>query len=249
MRPLILALTVVIGLIVLPVISLLFINGYSTAVFTTVTSRLFTNNYIRPSSSVDCKKDALAGKDLSHIPVGLTNNNNNSTSITITKKSLSLPDLFDRVDDSVVQVTSKQSFSNPNIIINGNPVKGQASHLGSGFIFDNGGHVVTNNHVIGDRTESVDVTFIDGNSYSANVIGRDLYSDLAVLRLENHAISSENSKPLSMGDSSCLKVGQEILSIGNPFGLSGSMSRGIISQTNRLLPEESAGFLSPVNPD
>src|SRR6187431_50764 len=103
MRPLILALTVVIGLIVLPVISLLFINGYSTAVFTTVTSRLFTNNYIRPSSSVDCKKDALAGKDLSYIPVGLTNNNNNSTSITITKKSLSLPDLFDRVDDSVVQ--------------------------------------------------------------------------------------------------------------------------------------------------
>ena len=93
--------------------------------------------------------------------------------------------------------------------------------------------------------KSVDVTFIDGNSYSANVIGRDPYSDLAVLRLENHAISSENSKPLSMGDSSCVKVGQEILSIGNPFGLSGSMSRGIISQTNRLLPEESAGFSIP----
>ena len=245
MRPLILPLTVVIGLIVLPVVSLLVINGYPTVAFNTMTSRLFMNNNIRPSGFVDCKKDALAGKDVSRIPVDLTNNNNNSTSITITKKNLSLPDLFDRLDDSVVQVTSKQSFSNPNIIINGNPVKGQASHLGSGFIFDNGGHVVTNNHVIGDRTESVDVTFIDGNSYSANVIGRDPYSDLAVLRLENHAISSENSKPLSMGDSSCLKVGQEILSIGNPFGLSGSMSRGIISQTNRLLPEESAGFSIP----
>src|SRR5215210_1454534 len=189
MRPLILPLTVVISLIVLPVVFLLVVNGYSTVAFTTVTSRLFTNNNIRPSGFVDCKKDALAGKDLSYIPFGLTNNNNNSTSITITKKSLSLPDLFDRVDDSILQVTSKQSFSNPNIIINGNPVKGQSSHLGSGFIFDNGGHVVTNNHVIGDKTEAVDVTFIDGNSYSANVIGRDPYSDLAVLRLENHAIS------------------------------------------------------------
>ena len=174
MRPLILPLTVVIGLIVLPIVALLVINGYPTVAFNTVTARLFTNNNIRPSGFVDCKKDTLAGKDLSHIPVGLTNNNNNSTSISITNKSLSLPDLFDRVDDSVVQVTSKQLFSNPKIIINGNPVKGQASHLGSGFIFDNGGHVVTNDHLIGDGTESVDVTFIDGNSYSANVIGRDI---------------------------------------------------------------------------
>lgn len=70
MRPLILPLTIVVGLIVLSVVSLLVINGYSTTVFTTVTSRLFMNNNIRSSGSVDCKKDALAGKDLSYIPVG-----------------------------------------------------------------------------------------------------------------------------------------------------------------------------------
>ena len=234
MRPLIL--TVIISLIVLPVVSLFIINGYSTIAFTTAASS-------HSSSFVPCKRDTLAGKDVSSVPVTLTDDYNNGTSVD--KKRLSLPNLFDRVDDSVVQVTSKQSFTNPNIIINGNPVEGQSAHLGSGFIFDNGRYVVTNSHVIGDRTKAVDVTFIDGNSYSANIIGRDPYSDLAVLRLGNDAISSEHLKPLSMGDSSCLQVGQEIVSIGNPFGLSGSMSRGIISQINRLLPEENAGFSIP----
>ena len=243
MRPIILPLTVVIGLIVLPVVSLFIINDYFTIAFTTATSSLFMNNDNPSSSFIPCKRDALADKDTSSVPVTLTNDNNNTTSVA--KKSLSLPNLFDRVDNSVVQVTSKQSFTNPNIIINGNPVEGQSAHLGSGFIFDNGGHVVTNSHVIGDRTKALDVTFIDGNSYSANIIGRDPYSDLAVLRLENDAISREHLKPLSMGDSSCLQVGQEIVSIGNPFGLSGSMSRGIISQINRLLPEENAGFSIP----
>ncbi|HEU4822105.1 MAG TPA: trypsin-like peptidase domain-containing protein [Nitrososphaeraceae archaeon] len=243
MRPLILPLTVVIGLIVLPVVSLFIINGYSTIAFTTATSGLFRNNDSHSSSFVPCKKDTLAGKNVSSVPVTLADGHKNGPSVA--KKSESLPNLFDRVDDSVVQVTSKQSFTNLNIIINGNPVEGQSAHLGSGFIFDNGGHVVTNNHVIGDRTKAVDVTFIDGNSYSANVIGRDPYSDLAVLRLGNDAISTEHLKPLSIGDSSCLQVGQEIVSIGNPFGLSGSMSRGIISQINRLLPEENAGFSIP----
>ena len=235
MRGLILVPIVVIGLIVLPVVSSLIINGYP-AIANYATSSLFMNNNSHSSSFVPCKRDTPAGT-LADAP------NNDGKSVA--KKSLSLPDLFDRVDDSVVQVTSKQSFTDPNIIINGNPVEGQSAHLGSGFIFDNGGHIVTNNHVIGDRTKAVDVTFIDGNSYSANVIGRDPYSDLAVLRLGNDAISTEHLKPLSIGDSSCLQVGQEIVSIGNPFGLSGSMSRGIISQINRLLPEENAGFSIP----
>ena len=243
MRPLILPLTIVIGLIVLPVVSLFIINGYSTIASTTATSGLFRDNDSHSSSFVPCKKETLAGKDVSSVPVTLADGHKNGSSVA--KKSLSLPDLFDRVDDSVVQVTSKQSFTDPDIIINGNPVEGQSAHLGSGFIFGNGGHVVTNNHVVGDRTKAVDVTFIDGNSYSANVIGRDSYSDLAVLRLEKDAISTEHLKPLSIGDSSCLQVGQEIVSIGNPFGLSGSMSRGIISQINRLLPEENAGFSIP----
>jgi S1-C subfamily serine protease len=243
MKPLVLPLIVIISLIVLPVVSLFIINGYSTIAFTTATSRLFTDNNSHSSSFVACKRDTLTGKDISSVPVTLADDHNNGTSVA--KKSLSLPNLFDRVDDSVVQVTSKQAFTNPNIIINGDTVEGQSASLGSGFIFDDDGHVVTSNHVIGERTKAVDVTFIDGNSYSADIIGRDPYSDLAVLRLGNDVISNEHLKPLSLGDSSCLQVGQEIVSIGNPFGLSGSMSRGIISQINRLLPEENAGFSIP----
>ena len=103
MRPLILPLIVVISLIVLPVVSLFIINGYSTIAFTTATSNLFMNNDSHSSSFVTCKRDTLAGKDISSVPVTLTDDHNNSTSLD--KKRLSLPDLFDRVDDSVVQVT------------------------------------------------------------------------------------------------------------------------------------------------
>jgi S1-C subfamily serine protease len=202
--------------------------------------------------AVSCNKDTLTNnnnKNNNVVPVTLTNNKTKSSSSSaadMTVQNLSLPTLFDTVKNSVVQVTSKISFIDPNTIINGNPVEGQSTSLGSGFVYDNRGHIVTNNHVIGDdKTKAVDVTFIDGNSYSANVIGRDPYSDLAVLQLDNSALSREYLKPLSLVNSLCLQVGQEIVSIGNPFGLSGSMSHGIISQINRLLPEEDLGFSIP----
>lgn len=149
-----------------------------------------------------------------------------------------LPHLFNRVENSVVQITSKVSGST-----DGNPLQG-LSALGSGFIYDKGGHIITNFHVV-QQSEDVHVTFVDGNVYTANVLGKDIFSDLAVLQVDKSALSKETLAPLPLSNSSVVQVGQQIVVIGNPFGLSGSMTHGIISQLNRLLPDPNFGFSFP----
>ena len=139
--------------------------------------------------------------------------------------------IFKQTENSVVQITSKVSVVNNNIIINGNPLESQSSRLGSGFIYDDQGHIVTNNHVI-DGADTVDVTFVDGNTYSAKVIGRDAFSDLAVLKITDN-VTDEQLSPLPIGDSSKLEVGDQVIAIGNPFGLSNTLTSGIVSQVGR----------------
>ncbi|MDV3244808.1 MAG: trypsin-like peptidase domain-containing protein [Nitrososphaerales archaeon] len=134
-------------------------------------------------------------------------------------------------------------------------VLGNSTILGSGFVTDfQGAHyVVTNFHVVQNVTDMT-VTFYDGNAYVARVLGTDPYSDLAILSVS--APSSE-FKPLQVVSSSTLKVGQPVVAIGNPFGLSGSMTFGIISQLQRTISESLAGnfpiadviqFSAPINP-
>jgi serine protease Do len=101
--------------------------------------------------------------------------------------------------------------------------------LGSGFVWDTSGHIVTNDHVVSGAT-TIEVTFADGNTYSATIVGQDPYSDLAVIQVK--APASE-LQPVTMGDSSQLQVGDVAITIGNPFGLPESMSTGIISGLNR----------------
>jgi S1-C subfamily serine protease len=167
---------------------------------------------------------------------------NSSESITL---PLSLSDIFKRIKDSVVQITS--TISNPNeiIILNGKRLTGNSTALGSGFIYDDNGHIVTNNHVVPDISNNpnkvVDVAFTDGNTYQAKVIGRDPFTDIAVLQLIGN-FSDERLVPLSITKSSALQVGQQVIAIGNPFGLSGSMTTGIISQMARLLPNPDTGY-------
>jgi S1-C subfamily serine protease len=151
--------------------------------------------------------------------------------------SSSLTKIFSQVENSVVQVISTiESGNNSNlrIIINGNPITRNQTALGSGFVYDKQGHIVTNNHVVSNASK-VDVTFVDGNTYSAKVVGKDPYSDLAVLQLTDN-ISDERVIPLIFANSSQLQVGQQAIAIGNPFGLSASMTTGIVSQIGRLLP-------------
>ena len=158
-------------------------------------------------------------------------------------QSLSLTAIFKQVENSVVQVTSKVSNPNIQIIINGNPLESQSTRLGSGFVFDNQGHIITNYHVVGNA-KTVDVTFVDGNSYNAKVIGNDPFSDIAVIQITDD-FSAENVVPLVIANSSSLEVGQQIVAIGNPFGLSDTMTTGIVSQMGRLLPNPGTNFSTP----
>ena len=160
-----------------------------------------------------------------------------------------LTHILKQVDNSVVQITNKLSKNDANVIINGNPFESQSIGLGSGFVYDREGHIVTNSHVV-DGSKTVDVTFVDGNTYTANVIGDDPYSDISVLQITDNDFlysSGENSSssPLVIGNSSNLQVGQQIIAIGNPFGLSATMTTGIISQFGQLLPNPDTGFSIP----
>ena len=144
-------------------------------------------------------------------------------------KKLSLIEIFEISEAGVVRVNVQRSED--AIIPTG---------VGSGFVFDKKGHVITNAHVVDGATKVV-VTFLDGRSYNADVIGVDNFTDIAVIKV-NADLSLLH--PLSLGDSSNLQVGEPIAAIGNPFGLSGSMTSGIVSQLGRLLPS-GAGYSIP----
>ncbi len=105
---------------------------------------------------------------------------------------------------------------------------------GSGFLIDNQGHIVTNNHVIADG-EAFEVVYANGQRSHAEVIGTDVDSDLAVIRAETIA---DDARPIPLGDSKNLEVGQFVIAIGNPFGEAGSMSIGVVSGLGRTLDSE-----------
>jgi S1-C subfamily serine protease len=151
----------------------------------------------------------------------------------VTESRMSLVQLFQKAEPAVIQVNTKK-------IPNENLEEGTPGGVGSGFVYDENGHVITNHHVIDDAIK-ITVTFLDGESYAAEVVGSDADLDLAVLKVD-----ARNSylHHLELARSSELKVGQQVVAIGNPFGLSGSMTSGIVSQIGRLLPQES-GYSIP----
>ena len=145
-------------------------------------------------------------------------------------KDLTLIEIFERTEAGVVRVN----------VIRAGQEEGSTG-VGSGFVFDKQGHIITNAHVVDDAQKIV-VTFLDGRSYNADLIGFDIFTDIAVIK-----VNADPSllKPLLIGDSSNLRVGEPIAAIGNPFGLSGSMTAGIVSQLGRLLPTQGSGFSIP----
>lgn len=108
---------------------------------------------------------------------------------------------------------------------------------GSGFVWDSQGHIVTNNHVVENAIE-IEVTFNDGISLPAKLVGTDPDSDLAVIKVDS---AEHDLKPVKLGDSDTLKVGQRAIAIGNPFGLAGTLTAGVISALGRDLPAGSTG--------
>jgi S1-C subfamily serine protease len=169
----------------------------------------------------------------------VVSDNSLSESIS-TSDTMTLPQIFNKTENSVVQITSTSPISNSLVIRNGEQIPQNDVALGSGFVYDQDGHILTNYHVISDPN-SVEVTFVDGDSYSAKVIGQDPYSDIAVLQITDDGFQKQ-IPPLKAANSSALQVGEQVIAIGNPFGLSGTLTSGVISQMGRVLPNDITGY-------
>ncbi len=113
-------------------------------------------------------------------------------------------------------------------------VRVPADFLGSGFIIQKNGYVVTNNHVV-DQAKEISVTLSDGKKYAAHVVGSDPQADLAILKI--NSASGRSFPTLALGDSSTLMIGEPAIAVGNPFGFSQSVSSGIISAMGREIRE------------
>ena len=159
------------------------------------------------------------------------------------QSNTNLGGIYKNLENSVVQITSTVTETRSNIIINGNPLEQQSSRLGSGFVYDNEGHIITNNHVVSGVT-NVDVTLSNGDTFNAKVVGTDEFNDIAVLQITDD-YSNDIVNPIPFTDSSQVKVGDQVIAIGNPFGLSNTMTTGIVSQVGRLLPNQEYGFSIP----
>ena len=148
-------------------------------------------------------------------------------------------ELFERVSPSVVQVAARSAASNP---LADEESGGAGAASGTGFIWDNDGHVVTNNHVVQNGSE-VAIRFASGEVAQAEIIGVAPNYDLAVLRIRS---ARKLPPPVALGSSTELKVGQSAFAIGNPFGLDQSLTSGIISALKRRLPTSSGREISNV---
>ncbi len=153
--------------------------------------------------------------------------------ITIYENGTSLADIYDSVHNSIVLIMG---------------TSGDETIQGSGFVYYdttyNENVVITNYHVV-DGTSDTSVTFSDGNGYAATVLGTDPYADLAILSVPT-APSSEFT-PIQITSSSTLRIGEQVFAIGNPYGLTGSLTTGIISALGRTITEDTSNGYSIAN--
>ncbi len=139
--------------------------------------------------------------------------------------ALSVEDIYEQASASVVEITTSATTANP---FGG---RGTQQSQGSGFVYDDEGHVITNQHVV-DGAAAASVTFADGKRYDATVVGTDPSTDLAVLKVDAPASVLE---PLALADSADVKVGEGVVAIGSPFGLEQTVTAGIVSALHRQI--------------
>ena len=137
----------------------------------------------------------------------------------------SFADLAEKLMPSVVNISS---FAAPENAETSSENSEASESLGSGFILDKEGYIITNNHVV-DKAESIQVTLFDNQKLEAKLIGKDPKTDLALIKIE----ANQQLQPVTFGDSDKIRVGDWILAIGNPFGLGGSVTAGIVSAKSR----------------
>lgn len=198
----------------------------------------------RPGMAVVVATSLLAGALGAGLGAGAViatddNSSNGSSTDTSASENISTTAL---PDGSVAKVAAKVLPSVVSIQFTGPAGSGS----GSGVVIDSSGLILTNNHVVEEAANggSLNVTFQDGTSTSAEIVGRDPSADLAVIRVQG----VDNLVPVKMGDSASLQVGESVIAIGSPLGLSGTVTTGIVSALNRpVLPGSSAGDGSVLN--
>ena len=146
--------------------------------------------------------------------------------------------VYKRVLPSVVNITSTTLVF--DFFYGAVPQQGQ----GSGFILDKAGHILTNLHVISGANHGIEVQLWNKRRYQARVVGTDRVHDLALLQID-----APNLQPVTLANSSNLQVGQEVYAIGNPFGLSGTMTRGIISSIRSIRNQDGAPIEDAIQTD
>lgn len=179
---------------------------------------------------------------ISSLNTGNSSSSSGMSSLIVAPGSV-LNRIFNQTQDSVVLI----SRSVPQTGEVTDPSLGNRSALGSGFLYDNQGHIITNNHVVGDA-KLVDVTFTNGDRLRANVTAVDPYIDIAVLKViesQNNTLDQTQLRPLPQGNSLALIVGDQVIAIGNPYGLAGTMTTGIVSQVGRLVPAPGVPYSVP----
>src|SRR3970282_1742030 len=147
--------------------------------------------------------------------------------------------VYKRASPGVVHITSTalayDFFFNPV------PQKG----AGSGFVVDDRGYILTNNHVV-EEADSLEVTLADKSKVPAKLVGRDPNNDAAVIRI---TVPKEKLFPLKRGNSDILQVGQMAIAIGNPFGLDRTVTRGVVSSVGRVLRSDSGRHIRGIMPN
>ena len=140
--------------------------------------------------------------------------------------------VYSNAGPSVVNVTSQMISYNFRM----QPIPQEGT--GSGFVYDNAGHIVTNYHVVQDA-QSISVALANGSAYTATVVGQDPSNDLAVLFID----AQDLPPPLPLGDSAALRIGQFVLAIGNPFTLQRTLTLGIVSALQRVIQSPDGSFI------
>jgi len=228
------------------------VTRFSTILIATIViSSLFAGGllgYLLGYSTISEKINNLQNQ-LSTLQEQISNLQSTQNITYILGENASLSQLYEQVKESVVVIrgiiVQYDIFRRPYY----------TQVQGSGFIYNFTGEmvVITNYHVV-QSTINITITFTNGNGYAATVLGSDPYSDLAVLSTDAH---KSEYKPLKIVGSSTLKVGDPVIAIGNPYGLAGSMTTGIVSALGRTITEETTGgyaianviqMSAPINP-
>jgi len=208
-------------------------------------------DHVAATTHSRCKRAALV-LTVAAMAIGATAAPLSAASAFAQARPTNLADLVDSVAEAVVNISATQTveeksaepmpdlpkgtpfddmfdqFFKNHGFNNGAPRAHKMSSLGSGFVIDASGIVITNNHVIGDANDIV-VIFTDGRKLKATIIGKDSKVDVAVLKVE----SDKPLKTVKFGDSDKMRVGDGVMAVGNPFGLGETVTAGIISARNR----------------